>query len=271
MTPLRPLEPGDQRALSAAWWNEVVRRVNHLTAIRGEGDVRVDKSDGNIVIGAPSAASRDGLFGLDPEIKGFIHVGLNEHDSNFIGPQRIRNWNTGNYETVDLVGRWEQWYPAQGPDFVWRLRLQPTFNYRIKRIELYQVIQHPATGVPFWSSGQAWATKQYIKAFEHQPGVNKHVDPNGLFNVYPLAVYASGSPLGSGSALNNDYNDFLSQDVFAGHQTTTFYFAGHSEQFASLGEYFRVMLFLENTATGNEYRVVRGTISTAATNPSTEL
>jgi hypothetical protein len=268
MNPLRELRPGDN-ALSVDLWNGVIERVNYLSAVRGEGTVVIHKSDANIVVEG-SGGARDGLTSLDPELRDFIHVGLNVTSGGEIGAQQIRNWTDSTYDYLDAVGEWQQWYANQNNDFVWRLRLRPRFDYRIKRVELYQVFESPS-GVAEWSTGQAWATQFEVKPFDHQGGSNPFLKPDGSFEVFPLAIWKNGSPRGSGERINTDYSSFLSSEVFNGFQTKTFYLSGDANKFASLSHYFRVMIFLENANTGAEYRVVRGTISTAATNPQTEL
>lgn len=270
MNPLRELRPGDN-ALSVDLWNGVIERVNYLSAIRGEGTVVIHKSDANIVVEGTGGDKRNGLDGLDPELRDFIHVGLGSVSTvGRILPQQIRNWNDSTYDFLDAVGQWKQWYTNQNNDFVWRLRLRPRFDYRIKRVEIYEVFSTPS-GVAEWSTGQAWATQFEVKPLEHQGGSNQFLKPDGSFEVFPLAIWKNGSPRGSGERINTDYSTFLSSEVFDGFETTTFYMAGDANQSASLSHYFRVMVFLENANTGAEYRVVRGTISTAATNPQTEL
>ena len=275
MTKLEQVKTGDTMALSSGFWNQIVTRVNFLNGIRGEGGVQVFRSDSNVVVSAPAAEGRRGTNGLnpgefDPEIADFIHVGLNELNGAAIGPQRVRNWNGGGYQYVNELGRWGQFYPAGNNDFVWRLRLKVGFAYKLKKIELYPVFPNTVAGIPFWSTGQVWATKQWIYPGAHQPTSNANLGPSGEFNAYPLGVWKGGSMLGSGVRMNTDYSDFLSTDTIPGSVTKTFYFAGHREIDASLSHFFRVILFVEDADTGIEYRAIRGTISTQAVNPSTE-
>lgn len=268
MNPLPELRPSDN-ALSVEFWNDIVARVNYLSAVRGEGTIVIKKSDANIVVEG-SGGDRNGLNGLDPELRDFIHVGLNATIGGDIGAQQIRKWDDSTFDYLDAVGAWSEWNANANNDFVWRLRLRPRFDYRIKRVELYQVFATP-DGDAEWSTGQAWSTQLQVKPFDHQSGRNEHVDADGNFEVFPLAVWKNGSPRGNGERVNSDYSLYLTSDVFSGFDSTTFYLSGDANQLASLAHYFRVMVFLENANTGAEYRVVRGTISTAATNPKTEL
>ena len=260
--------PGDRRALSAEFWNEIVDRVNHLWSIQEGPGFRVHKSDGNVTLSG--TATRGGLFGLDPEIKGFIHVGTDSGLSEY-NPQQIRNWAAGGYEFLDRVGQWNVWEPDGTNDFVWRLQLELPFHWKWTRAELYQVTRQNNSNVPYWDSGQAWATQFLVKPFEHQPGRNEFVDVNGEFEVFPLKIWHGGSPLGSGTEVNTDYGSPITSTTYTGGIKHTFYLAGNRAAPAPASQYFRILLFLESAATGNPYTIVRGTISTAPTNPPTEV
>ena len=111
-------------ALSVDLWNGVIKRVNYLSAVRGEGTVVIHKSDAGIVVEG-SGGERDGLTSLDPELRDFIHVGLG---SVFIVGESCRNKSAVERFDVRFPRRgrqWKQWYPNQNNDFVWRLRLRP--------------------------------------------------------------------------------------------------------------------------------------------------
>lgn len=276
---IEPLAPNDRRALSVSFWNDLVDTVNFLRGVEGGKGAKVHKSDANVVVElTPLPIEPDeGLTDLDPEISDFIHVGTGIHHpfgNHLWGTQPIRDWRiagTPTYGAVNEVGEWNLWFPNGRNDYVWRVRLDLPFPFTIRRIELYQVRPDPLGGVPFWGSGQMWATKLEVYPFAFQPGDNAHVDPNGVFEAYPLKVYRNGSPLGSGDALNTDYSEILDDEVYQPEATHTLYMIGDANQPVQVAEFFRAMFFVTDVSTGVDYRVIRGTIGSAPVDPPTEL
>jgi hypothetical protein len=276
---IEPLVPGDPRALSVSFWNDIVDTVNHLRALNAGEGASVYKADANVIVDLQERVPTidDGLVGLDPEVSDFIHVGTGVHHpfgSHLWGTQPIRDWRiagTPVYGTVNEVGQWDWWHPNGRPDYVWRCRLKLPFPFTIRRIELYQVRPNPITGIPFWGSGQMWSTLKEVYPFQYQPGDNPHVDPNGLFNAYPLQVYRDGSMLGHGTRVNFDYSAYLDSNVYQADTNNTLYMSGDAQQPVPVGEFFRAMFFITDASSGVDYRVIRGTIGSAPVNPPTEL
>ena len=267
----------EEQLTTVIGWNRFASGVNSLMRMRGEGGAVVSFAEGGVVV-AGSSSSVEGLTELDDEISGFIHVGTGElwlpqfaSQALYVG-QPIRAWNVPGevYSYANEVGEWDVWRPNGRNDFTWRLQLNLSRDFYVDRLELYQVKQVNG-GVPFWQSGQAWATNTPITPFKYQPGANPFVDPNGEFPVFPLKVYSGGSKFGSGEEVNTDYASQLSGTIFEADEVHTFYLHGDSAQPIPPEEFFRVMCFLRRADTGAPLREILGTIGAEPVNPPTEL
>lgn len=267
----------DEQLTTVEGWNRFAGGINSLMRMRGENGVQVHLAPSGMVIEGTAITSQ-GLTELDDEISSFIHVGTGEFwlpelssQDLYVG-QPIRVWNQPGevYNYVNEVGEWEVWRPNGRNDFTWRLQLKLSRDFYVDRLELYQVVQQNG-GVPFWNSGQAWSTDNPVTPFAHQPGSNPFVDPTGEFQVFPLKVYAGGSPYGSGVAVNTDYAAQLSETLYEAEETHTFYLHGDSAQPIPPTQFFRVICFLRRADTGGALREILGTIGAAPTDPETEI
>lgn len=246
--------------------NQLARKVNALWNLRGSGGVKVHKAESGLVLEA--AAANDWTNYLE----NFVWVGRGDqwNTGSFkeYAAQYIRNWSEpGNpYELPNFVGQWYEWYGARTADATWRLKIRVPFDFTIHRIEVYQVEMN--NGVPYWNTGQTWATDDYIYPLAHQEGSNDNILDDGSFLVYPLKVAHNGSLLGNGVSQNDDYADDLNLSYTAGPHT--FYLYGHQSSVINQNQRFRVIVSM-STAGGNPLDVINGTIAGTPTDVLTEV
>jgi hypothetical protein len=264
--------------------NRMAAHINRLWSMRGEGGIDIYKADSGFVLESSAIASNDGTAPDDAAIEDFIFVGTGPA---IIGPfgdqydaQPVRNWSNSNtvseFVVPDTVGIFGGWSANGNGDFTWRLQLLLDYPFAIERVELYQVTLqgnggNAVEGVPFWNTGQAWATDSPINPLQNQPGFNIFLNPDGSFNVYPLRVTYGGALHGTGAILNTGYSGNISAGPYAADALHSFYFYGDEEEHVSSAEFFRVMLFLRNTDNNKTQNVIRGTIAAVPTDPETQI
>lgn len=249
---------------NAEQYNDFARKVNALWNLRGtDANVRVNRSDANFTVDIGIASvSTD----LHEYLNDFIWVGASAPATNY-GNLPVRDWGTvGNpYIYPDLLGIWNVWNPDGNGDLVWRLKMEVPYAWTLERIELYQV-----DGDGEWTTGQAWATAQYIYPFAHQGGSSSNLNGDGSFTVFPLRIYYGGSGYGNGAEVNSNYTNDLATE-YGASEKHVFYFFGNQVTNVHTSNRFRIMLFIRNTDTGAAEDVVMGTITNRPVDPPTQI